>query len=373
MVMKIALDVSALPPRLAGAGRYVAELAQRLPSLAEVTIVARRNDAERWRTLSSAPVVPMVANHRAVRLVDEAFRVGRSSVARRSDVWHAPHYTMPRTGHRPTVVTIHDLTFFTNPEWHEPAKVAFFQRAIRYAAAHADALVCVSAFTAGELTEHVQVNAPVFVAPHGVDHHRFSPSGDDAWTLATADLTPTAPFVLFVGTLEPRKGIDVLLEAFATVASNDSAVELWLVGQPGWGLDAIETALRDHPFAARIKRLGYVADDVLPALYRTASVVAYPSRGEGFGLPVLEALACGALVVTSADTVMAEVAADTAVLTPVGDAPALATAITDLLGTTEDVRARRERASEHAATFTWERSVHVHMQAYAAALARHRS
>ena len=145
--MRVALDVSAMPSRLAGAGRYVAELAQRLPQLTDVTLVTRRGDVERWRSLSSASVASPVPDGRASRLAYEALLLGRSAAARGADVWHAPHYTMPRTGKTPTVVTIHDLTFFTNPEWHEASKVAFFKRAISYASTHADVVVCVSDYT----------------------------------------------------------------------------------------------------------------------------------------------------------------------------------------------------------------------------------
>jgi len=366
--MKVALDVSALPPRLAGAGRYVAELAARLPEVCDLSLVARRNDATRWASLSSAPVSPLVASHRVARLADEAFHLGWSAPARHADLWHAPHYTMPRLRVRPTVVTIHDLTFFTNPEWHEPSKVAFFRRAIRYAASHADALICVSDFTARELSEHVTTSAPVIVAPHGVDFDRFRPEGlRDSELLAEAGLNDR-PFVLFVGTFEPRKGLDVLLHAFDAFAATHPDHELWIAGQAGWGMSETESVLAGHRYASRIRRLGFVADEVLPALYRRADVVAYPSRGEGFGLPVLEALACGAAVVTTSGTVMAEVAGTAADLVPVGDADALAEALARAVASALSERSERaSRALVQASDFTWERSIAQHLVAYNAA------
>src|ERR1700739_1107687 len=148
--MKVALDVSAVPQKVAGAGRYIVEVARRLPSRnVEMTLVTRRNDVDRWRELSPASALaPQVPAGRLARLVTEAVGLGRSQTARRSDVWHGPHYTMPHGGHAATVVTVHDLTFFTNPEWHERSKVEFFRRAIAYSAAHARVLISVSAFTA---------------------------------------------------------------------------------------------------------------------------------------------------------------------------------------------------------------------------------
>ncbi len=369
--MRVALDVSAVPPRVAGAGRYVVELAARLPgSGVDTTLVTRRRDAERWRTASPrAHVASVVPDGRAARLAYEALVVGRSGTARGVDLWHGPHYTMPRRGTTPSVVTIHDLTYFTDPQWHERSKAIFFRRAITYAASHARALVSVSAYTARLLEAIVPVHAPVVVAPLGVDLDRFQPSGDDATLLRARHLPVGVPFVCFVGTMEPRKGLDVLLEAFTEIASSDDEVELWLAGQVGWGEGPVVSQFETHRFRARIRRLGFVDDDVLPALYRQARAVAYPSRGEGFGLPVLEAMACGAQVVTTADTVMAEVALDAARIVPIGDAPALAEQLTEAISANNDERAAwTARARARAETFTWDVCVERHLAAYQQAL-----
>ncbi len=371
--MRLALDVSAVPLRVAGAGRYVVELASRLPGAGvDTTLVARRDDVERWHAWSpDAAVVPLVPTGRLARLAAEAWRLGTTPTARAVDLWHGPHYTMPRRGTTPAVVTIHDLTFFTNPEWHESAKAVFFRQAIRFAAHHARVLICVSATTAAQLDEIVPDHAPVVIAPHGVDLERFSPEGDgDDARLAALGLG-SAPGVLFVGTVEPRKGLDVLLRSFEMLGADFPGVELWLAGQAGWGLGPIEEALRTHRVRHRIRRLGYVDDDALPALMRRAAVVCYPSRGEGFGLPVLEALACGALVVTTSATVMEEVAGSAADLVPVGDEVALARALGEALTTDAATRSSRARVGRERAThFTWEASVAAHLRAYDEALGR---
>ena len=369
--MRVTLDVSAVPARPAGAGRYVLEVARRLPGAGvSTTLVTRRDDARRWREwVPDASIAPLVPTGRLTRLAYEAWVVGATPPARGADVWHAPHYTMPHRGATPAVVTIHDLTFFTHPEWHEPSKVAFFRRAIRYAARHAAVLVCVSEYTARELDALVPDHAPLVVAPLGVDLAHFTPVdvGDDA-ALGAAGLAPHAPYVLFVGTVEPRKGLDVLVDAFAALASEHPTLELWLAGQEGWGVAAWRERLAHHPAASRVRHLGYVAEEVLPALMRRARAVAYPSRGEGFGLPVLEALACGALVVTSRDTVMAEVAGDAATLVTPGDALALADALDAVLRATPTRRAiAAARARERAEHFTWDAMMERHLAAYARA------
>ncbi len=368
--MKLGLDVSAVPTQVAGAGRYVVEIARRLPGLGiDTTLVSRRDDARRWQLWSpDAHVMPVVPTARVSRLAYEAWFIGTSPGVRGLDVWHAPHYTMPHRRTTPTVVTVHDLTFFTNPEWHERAKVGFFRRAIRYAAANAEVLICVSTLTATLLDEIIPDHAPVVVAPHGVDLERFVPDDHDDQAQLAALGVPDVPFILFVGTVEPRKGLDVLLDAFREVGARDDSVQLFIAGQAGWGMNDLTKSIDSHDFSSRIRRLGFVDDAALPALMRRARVVAYPSRGEGFGLPVLEALACGATVVTSRDTVMEEVAGGAAILARVGDVEELAEALRSALAMDEGRRlALSSRARQRAEHFTWERSLEQHQVAYSLA------
>lgn len=366
--MRVALDVSAVPATPAGAGRYIVEIARRLPAKdVRTTLVTRRDDATRWAAWSpDASLAPVVPSSRVRRLWYEASRLGRSEVARSVDVWHGPHYTMPHRAVTPCVVTIHDLTFFTNPEWHERAKVAYFRRAIEYSARHAAVLISVSDFTARLMDDVLAEHAPVVVAPHGVDLERFTMDDHEDEALFRAHgLGWGVPFVLFVGTLEPRKGLDVLAAAFEEVARVHPEVELWVAGQRGWGQRSIDAMFSGHHAGHRIRRLGFVNDEVLPALFRRAQCVAYPSRGEGFGLPVLEAMACGAVVVTSSATVMAEVAGGHAALTAPGDPVALAEAITASLALSPLERHARARAARaRAELFTWDASLERHVQAY---------
>jgi glycosyltransferase involved in cell wall biosynthesis len=366
--VKVALDVSAVPEHVAGAGRYVVELARRLPEReVATTLITRRNDVDRWTTLSPrADRAALVPSARVARLISEAWLLGRSRTARDNDLWHAPHYTMPHRRVSPCVVTIHDLTFFTNPEWHERSKVAFFRRAIRYSAQHARVLVSVSHYTARLLDEIVPTHAPVVVAPLGVELTQFQPdSSDDGSLFQSRGLSLDIPYIFFVGTVEPRKGLDVLLDAFATLASEIDDVELWLAGQGGWGTGLIEAQIAAHPYAARIRRLGFVEDKFLPALYRQSRVVAYPSRGEGFGLPVLEAMACGAQVITTVGTVMADVAGNDARLVSVGDAIGLADELRVAIAASDDERSGwSSRARTRAEEFTWDACVDQHLVAY---------
>ncbi len=362
--MKVALDVSAVPLRPAGAGRYVMELARVLDAHDLVgRLISRRDDRHRWSEIApNSSCDAIVPTARASRLTFEAVRLGRGSSVRGCDLWHAPHYTMPHRANVPVAVTVHDMTFFTHPEWHERSKAPFFRRAIQYATKHASVIIAVSEFTAREIRELAPSDVAIVVATHGVDLDRFSPE-PRAWPTGLPERN--RPYIFFVGTLEPRKGLDVLLEAFAHLSAEDAEIELWIAGQFGWGDDKLSASVTQHAGASRIRTLGFVSDEQLSALLANARAVAYPSRGEGFGLPVLEALASGAPVVTSANTVMAEVAGDAALLSPVGDAVALAGALRKLLDLDHGSRSELAGvARRRAEQFTWEHSLNQHLAAY---------
>jgi glycosyltransferase involved in cell wall biosynthesis len=383
--LAVSLDVSAVPESPAGAGRYTLELATALLERPEValTLVSRRHDHRRWEALVAAAggptgttagqagtVAAVAPGPRPLRLVWE--QVGLPGYLRRAapDVHHGPHYTMPERTGRPVVVTVHDCTFFDHPEWHERSKVLLFRRAIRVAARRADAVVCVSATTAERLAEVCPVSAPVVVAPHGVDHRRFSPgeaeAGADDGALRGLGLDPDRPMILFVGTMEPRKNVPALVRAFERIADAHPDAVLVLAGQRGWGADEVERAvLAAERHLDRIVRTGYVPDQAVPALLRKAAVVAYPSLAEGYGLPALEALACGAPLVTTSGTAMAELAGDAALLVPPGDTEDLAAALDAVLSDGDGrVAERRRLGLAVAAARTWASSAERHVEAY---------
>lgn len=322
---------------------------------------------------SVAPVVfERAPRARPARLAWE--QLGLPSDLRRAgvEVHHGPHYTMPWRCPVPAVVTVHDLTFVDHPEWHERAKVLVFRRAIALARRRATAVVCVSEFTARRLEATGGAQGRVFVVPHGVDHDRFRPDeprpGADARALAALGVEP--PYVLFLGTIEPRKAVTDLLRAFDAVAEDEPALRLVLAGAPGWGIDQVDQVLASLAHRDRVLRTGYVSEAAVPALLRRAAAVCYPALEEGFGLPALEAVACGVPLVTTAGSVMAELVGTAAIVVEPGSVPALAEALRESRRGGPKAAQRRAAGLAVARAHTWEACAAGHVAAYRFAAGR---
>lgn len=265
------------------------------------------------------------------------------------DVVHGTNFVVPPARRAARVVTVHDLTTVRFPELCEPATLEF-PAFVRRAVAAGAFVHTPSAFVAAEVVEHFRADpARVRAILHGAP---AAPAGRGA---AAAGPPVAAPYVLALGTIEPRKDLPTLVRAFGALAADQPDLQLVVAGRDGWGREAFEAAVAASPARGRIRRLGYVPAARRDGLLAGAAAYCFPSLYEGFGMPPLEAMAASVPVVATAAGAVPEVVGEAAVLVPVGDADALAGGLSRVLGDAELrlrlVEAGRRRVGE----LTWER------------------
>lgn len=271
------------------------------------------------------------------------------------DVIHATGVAVPpRTA--PLVVTVHDLAHLHDPTPFTRNGRRFFARALEHTAADADLVLCSSEATRADCAAAGIDPARLRVVPLGV---RVAPADLATVHTVTARHGLRRPYVLAVGTLEPRKNLPALVEAFRRIDRTD--VDLVLVGPAGWG---VEIGTLVAPLGDRVHVLGFLPAVERDALYAGAAAFCYPSTFEGFGLPVLEAMAQGTPVVTSLGTATAEVAGDAAVLVDPHDVGAIGDALAGLLADPGRAAALATAGAVRARTFTWERTAAATLDAY---------
>lgn len=352
--MRIAFDVSPLSHQLLGIGNYMQGSLGGLVEAAEGRheIVAFAPTSIRGPARIRAALAEIDVELRTWRLpwshaVRTAWsRLGRPPAERLLGSFDALHfsdwmYPPQRGGVRAT--TIHDLVPLHHPEWTTGRTRSMHSAKYRNAAATCDVIFVNSAYTGRDVTATLGVPTDRIRVAHPAPKPIFGPDGK------AADLQ--APYVLTVATLEPRKNLEVLVEAHRLL---DGQMRLAVVGAAGWG----KQPLLEGP---GIIRLGYVSDDELARLYRGAAVVAYPSRFEGFGIPVIEAMACGAPVVVSAHESLDEASGEAALRADPESPEAFAAAI-------EQAALDRERlialGLEHAKSFSWRSVGETFLRAY---------
>jgi glycosyltransferase involved in cell wall biosynthesis len=353
--------------RRSGIGRYLDRLLTALPAVLEadeLVVYASRG--------VSPPVPSLERSWRRARVPAEnpPLRIAWEHAALpietrwdRLDVFHGTMNVLPRFLPCPSVVTIHDLAFLRWPEQVPLRRYRYLSNGVKAATRRAAWIIAVSESTKTDLIELLSIDpARISVTHLGVDA-RFHPPSAEERTRFMMSQGITRPYVLAVGNLEPRKNLPALLRAFARL-DPEFPHELVLVGAEGWLTGEIHGTLDALNLAGRVRMTGFVDDAALPLWYGCADLFAFPSLYEGFGLPVIEAMASGTPVVTSNVSSLPEVAGDAAMLVDPRDDKSIADGIWEILTDTALAQELRLRGQSRAARFTWQRTAEQTVAVY---------
>ncbi len=362
--MRIGMEVTAAVTQGGGIGRYTRELLRALSRVDKTNEYSLFFASREPR--HALPQLGPNFKHRQLPLHDIwlARLWGRARVPApvewltgHVDLYHSPDFTLPPT--RPEtrkLLTVHDLSFVRDPGSAAPGLLTYLNAVVPRSVARADHVLADSRATRDDLIEVYGTPADKITVLYCGVEDTFTPVSDPAALAAVRARyrLSDAPFILAVSTLQPRKNYVRLIEAVARMPDQD--IRLVFAGGKGWLYDSIFAAVERHGLRDRVTFAGFVDDADLPALYSAARILAYPSLYEGFGLPMLEAMACGTPVAASTASCLPEVAGDAAVLVDPYDVAALTDALTRL-HTDEALRADLiARGRQRAASFKWEDS-----------------
>ena len=349
-----------LQPVPGGIGRYVRSLLRVLPP-AGVDVLAFGAGARPAGIPGPTEWVDLGAPRGSLRY-ECWHRLRWPRLSLDTDVVHATSLAVPPVRDSALAVTVHDVAFLRVPHVTTARGVSFHRRGLELTRRHADVVIAVSAFTRDELVREGFDAESIVVALHGIDPPAVRADDEIDAMVASAGVTP--PYVLTIGTVEPRKDLPTMVDAVERVRARGTPdLDLVIVGAPGWGrVEGI-----DRPF---VRRLGDTPWPSVDALIRRAAAFCITSRYEGFGLPALEAIARGAPLAAASGSSVEEVVGDAARLFPPGDVDACADALTELLGDTELRAELAIRGRGRAAELTWEHSATAHAEAYARAASR---
>ena len=370
--MRIALDGFPLSSPRTGVGHYTFELA---------TALARTAPQHRFELISPLPFAASVVqelqqasppnlalrNAQPASLSRRWWAIGLPLFLRKHsfEIFHGTNYEVPLWNRQRNVLTIHDLSLLLHPEYHEANLVRRARRRLPLMVRSAAMIIADTESIKREICEKLKVKPERVAVTPPAPRRSFFPA-PDLETLATRELLGIeTDFILSVGTIEPRKNLLTLVRALDQILrTTELRPQLVIAGGEGWLMDELYSFIRSSGIGDRVRFTGYTSDEALRALYSSCRVCVYPSLYEGFGLPPLEAMACGAPVITSRIPAIVETVGRAAALIDPHNVTELSQSIVELWND-EQQRTRLSQAGlKRAAEFTWERTAKLTLDVY---------
>lgn len=356
--MKAGIEITPLTARLTGIGYYTRHLVRALCALPE------KPDLTGFASGMRAPQLDDISlPHRWVPLPTRAlYQIWDKTGFPRVDrflgglqVYHAVNYVLPPLKKAAGILTIHDLAFLLHPEWSSPKIVGPFRKAITRHARQADRIIVPSLATQKDAVKLLDIDPEkIRLIPHGGDPDFAPIPPEEARALLKAELAVTEPFFLCVGTLEPRKNLGTLFRAFL---KTDLPHKLVFVGGQGWGDQLLAEHTVTEKDEKRLVFTGYLEDRALfPALYSLATAFVFPTWYEGFGIPILEAMACGCPVISSNTSSLPEVAGEAARYVAPDDVEGWTEAMEELAADPALQQELQKAGLNQAQNFSWEKT-----------------
>ena len=365
----IYIDISAAVHRRAGLGRYAESLTRALVGgvrcgagppggKSYALFYNRERSIVPLSGLERLPASTVALGYKPWRMLvwlGQLVHVGFDRLLPQGALFHATEHLLLPLRSIPTVLTVHDLIFRHLPEHHKPLNRVYLNLALPLYCRRATHIIAISECTRRDVMAAYGLPPEKVTVIHEAADPRFQPQTPDRVTAVRQQYGLPERYILFVGTIEPRKNLTRLLHAFEALHADDLCDALVVVGKPGWLFGDFFTALERSPVRDAVLLPGYVPDEVLPAVYSGARALAFPSLYEGFGLPALEAMACGTPVACSGTSSLPEVAGDAALYFDPSCQGSIVEALRRMLSDPDLRSELAQRGLERAARFSWDR------------------
>ena len=367
--MRIAINTLGPSKIKAGIGNYVVNLVKELSKIDnknEYTIFANKDNAEYFTTNNpnfKTITLPNYTRTRFIRILWEQCRLPKLLKQMNIDILHSPGFIAPLKMTAKSIVTIHDMTFFSHPQYHTRFKQYYFKKMIPLTVKKANIIIADSENTKKDIHKYLNTEKSKIITIHlGASEDFKKIDRNKAKKFISKKYSIKNKFILFVGMIEPRKNLQRLVDAFIQIKNPE--LKIVIVGKKGWQMEEFFKMIKDSKLEDTIIFPGYVPDEDLVKFYNAAEIFVYPSIYEGFGIPVLEALACGCPVITSNTSSMPEITGPAAKLIDPNDTDDIKKTIQKLLRNEQLRQTLGEEGIIQAKKFSWQKTAQKTLEAY---------